>query len=52
MALPLHPHLMGARHRLPYFTSVLDLLMGRTDTVFMTGSEICDWFVGQTANVN
>jgi hypothetical protein len=49
LALPLHPHLIGARHRLPYFASVLDLLMEREDTVFMTGSQICDWFVGQTS---
>lgn len=48
LALPLHPHLMGARHRLPYFAVVLDMLMDRKDTIFMTGSEICDWFVGQS----
>jgi peptidoglycan/xylan/chitin deacetylase (PgdA/CDA1 family) len=45
LALPVHPHLLGVRHRLPYFAAVLDLLQGRNDTVFMTGAEICDWFV-------
>jgi len=51
LTLPLHPHLMGARHRLPYFASVLELLMEREDVVFMTGSGICDWFVGQSRTV-
>jgi allantoinase len=47
LALPLHPHLMGVRHRLPYFAEVLDLLQQRDDTIFMTGSDICDWFLTQ-----
>jgi allantoinase len=51
LTLPLHPHLIGARHRLPYFAAVLDLLIEREDTVFMTGSEICDWFVGQSNSI-
>lgn len=45
LALPVHPHLLGVRHRLPYFAAVLDLLLGRDDTIFMTGSQICDWFL-------
>jgi allantoinase len=47
LALPVHPHLLGVRHRLPYFAAVLDLLRERDDTIFMTGSEICDWFLAQ-----
>ena len=47
LALPIHPHLLGVRHRLPYFAAVLDLLRGRNDTIFMTGSDICDWFLAQ-----
>ena len=45
LAIGLHPHLMGVPHRIGYLDKMLDLLMQRDDTVFLTGSEICDWFV-------
>ncbi|NIR31434.1 MAG: polysaccharide deacetylase family protein [Gammaproteobacteria bacterium] len=45
LALGLHPHLIGVPHRIGYLEKMLDLLMNRGDTVFMTGSEIADWFV-------
>jgi len=41
----LHPHLMGVPHRINYLECMLDDLMARSDTVFMNGSEIADWFV-------
>jgi len=47
LSLPLHPHLIGVRHRLPYLREILDLLEQREDTVFLTGSEVCDWFLAQ-----
>jgi allantoinase len=47
LSLPIHPHLVGVRHRLPYFRDTLNLLQQRADTVFLTGSEICDWFLAQ-----
>jgi peptidoglycan/xylan/chitin deacetylase (PgdA/CDA1 family) len=47
LSLPIHPHLVGVSHRLPYFRDVLDLLRQREDTLFLTGSEICDWFLAQ-----
>lgn len=47
LSLPIHPHLVGVRHRLPYFCKILDLLQEREDTLFLTGSDICDWFLGQ-----
>ena len=40
----LHPHLVGVPHRAPVFQRCLDLLLARDDTVFVTGSEIADWF--------
>ena len=43
--LALHPHVAGVAHRAHYLGRVLDLLMDRDDTVFVTGSEIADWFV-------
>jgi hypothetical protein len=47
LSLPIHPHLVGVRHRLPYFRDTLNLLQQREDTVLLTGSEICDWFLAQ-----
>lgn len=47
LALPLHPHLIGVRHRIVYLSEVLDLLLSRPETIVMTGSGICDWFIGQ-----
>jgi ACT domain-containing protein len=43
--LPLHPHLIGVPHRIGYLAKMLDLLQKRGDTIFMTGSQIADWFV-------
>ncbi|MCP4327976.1 MAG: polysaccharide deacetylase family protein [Alphaproteobacteria bacterium] len=45
LALGLHPHLIGVPHRIGYLKKMLDLLVDRGDTVFMTGSQIADWFV-------
>jgi hypothetical protein len=45
LAIGLHPHLMGVPHRIGYLEKMLDLLMQRDDTIFLTGSEIADWFV-------
>lgn len=44
LALGLHPHLIGVPHRIGYLQKMLDLLMARDDTVFLTGSQIADWF--------
>jgi allantoinase len=45
LTLGLHPHLVGVPHRASYFAKCLDLLLARDDTVFVTGSDIADWFV-------
>lgn len=45
MALGLHPHLIGVPHRIGYLERMVDDLLGRDDTIFMTGSQIADWFV-------
>ncbi|HZV63422.1 MAG TPA: polysaccharide deacetylase family protein [Telluria sp.] len=44
MALPLHPHLVGVPHRMNWFNKILDVLVARNDTVFVTPSEIADWY--------
>jgi peptidoglycan/xylan/chitin deacetylase (PgdA/CDA1 family) len=46
VTIGLHPHLMGVPHRFGFLLKMLDLLMARDDTVFMTGSEIADWYEG------
>lgn len=41
----LHPHLVGVAHRAYYLEKALDLLSRRNDTVFVTSSQIADWYV-------
>jgi allantoinase len=41
----LHPHIVGVPHIAYYFEKALDLLAQRSDTVFMTSSQIGDWFL-------
>ena len=45
LALGLHPHLIGVPHRFGYLEKMLDDLLARDDTIFLTGSQIADWFV-------
>jgi allantoinase len=45
MTFGLHPHLIGVPHLAHQFTRVLDILRAREDTIFMTSSEIGDWFL-------
>jgi len=44
VTLGLHPHLIAVPHRMAWFEKMLDVLQDRSDTVFMTGSQIADWF--------
>jgi peptidoglycan/xylan/chitin deacetylase (PgdA/CDA1 family) len=46
LSIGLHPHIAGVPHRVYYLEKALDLLMSRDDTIFVTSSEIADWFVG------
>ena len=47
LTIALHPHIMGVPHRADVLARCLDLLLAREDTVFVTGSEIADWFVAE-----
>jgi allantoinase len=47
LTIPLHPHITGVPHRIPYLQGVLDLLRSRDDVVFVNGSEIADWYAAQ-----
>ena len=44
MALVLHPYIMGAPHRTKYFRKVIEAISAKSDVVFWTGAQICDWF--------
>ena len=41
----LHPHIIGVPHIAYYFEKALDMLLSRSDTVFVTSSEMGDWFI-------
>jgi peptidoglycan/xylan/chitin deacetylase (PgdA/CDA1 family) len=45
LTLAMHPHVLGVPHRFYYLEKAFDLLAQRSDTVFVTSSEIADWFV-------
>lgn len=47
LTLALHPHLIGVPHRAVYLDRSLDVLQSRSDTVFVTGSEIADWYAAE-----
>lgn len=47
LTIPLHPHLSGVPHRINYLAEVIDALMARSDTVFLRGSQILDWFLAE-----
>jgi hypothetical protein len=47
LTIGLHPHLIGVPHRFVYLERMLDSLLARPDTLFVTGSQIADWFVAQ-----
>ena len=49
LTMALHPYAIGVPHRLPYLGRAIEFLKARDDTVFMTGSEIADWFVSADA---
>ncbi|MBO0690697.1 MAG: hypothetical protein J2P40_14140 [Candidatus Dormibacteraeota bacterium] len=44
LTLSFHTHLSGVLHRIGFVAKMLDVLLERSNTVFMTGSQICDWF--------
>jgi peptidoglycan/xylan/chitin deacetylase (PgdA/CDA1 family) len=47
ITLALHPHLIAVPHRIATLEAMLALLQARSDTVFMTGAQIADWFEAQ-----
>lgn len=51
MALVVHPYIMGAPHRLKYFSRALDHIARHKDVVFWTGHQVYDWFLDQRPGI-
>lgn len=47
MTIPLHPHLSGVPHRINYLCEILDELLARSDTCFMHGHDVFEWYRAQ-----
>jgi len=45
LTIPMHPHLSGVPHRVNFVAEVIDELRARDDTVFVNGSQLCDWYL-------
>lgn len=45
MALVVHPYIMGAPHRARYFRDIMREIAAKDDVAFMTGEQICDWYL-------
>ena len=44
MAISTHPYITGVPHRIKYYDMIFDYIRRFEGVVFMTGSEILDWF--------
>lgn len=51
LTLALHPHLIGVPHRVGALSRALDTLLSRDDSVFLTGSQISDWYMRHSPDV-
>jgi hypothetical protein len=47
LTMGLHPHIIAVPHRLAMFERTIDMLMNRSDTIFVTGRQIAEWYVSQ-----
>lgn len=47
LTLGLHPHQIGVPHRMPYLLESLKTLKKRDDVIWMTGSQIADWYMSE-----
>ena len=44
MAISTHPYITGVPHRIRHYDRIFDYVKGHEGVVFMTGSEILDWY--------
>ena len=47
MALPCHPYILGAPHRIKYFRKIYETIRDKPGVLFWTGSQILDWYLSQ-----
>ena len=50
MCISTHPYITGAAHRIKYYDAIFDYISRFEGVVFMTGSEILDWYNGEVKN--
>ena len=48
MCVSTHPYITGAAHRIKYYGKIFEYIRQHDDVIFMTGSEILDWYNEQT----
>ena len=46
MAIAVHPYITGVPHRIGYFSKIFEYIQKHDKVIFMTGSEILDWYKG------
>lgn len=51
MAISIHPYLTGVPHRIGYLEALLDHVQAHAGVVFMTASEIADWYRSELARL-
>ena len=51
MVISVHPYITGVPHRIKYLEALLDYVMEHDEAVFMTASEIGDWYTGEMAKL-
>ena len=52
MCISTHPYITGAAHRIKYYDAIFEYMSRFEGVVFMTGSEILDWYNGEVGNGN
>jgi allantoinase len=45
LAIGLHPHLVSVPHRFHELVQMVEMLQASSEVAFVTGSEICDWYM-------
>ena len=48
LPVAVHPFIMGTTHRFPYFVKMLEHLKNTPGVIFMTATEVYEWYVGET----
>ena len=48
MAISTHPYITGVPHRIKYYNEIFNYIKQFEGVIWMTGSEILDWYKGQT----